>query len=53
VSCEKDQRDTSVSADIPGPRKAWISPKLLRLEAGKAEIGANQVRIEGTFAQGS
>jgi hypothetical protein len=36
----------------PGCRP-WISPRLLRLEAGKAEAGSNPMRAEGSFASGS
>jgi hypothetical protein len=34
-------------------RKRWNSPRLLRLQAGQAEAGANPARPEGPFATGS
>ncbi len=34
-------------------RKPWSPPRYSRIRAGDAELGANTVRPEGAFAQGS
>jgi hypothetical protein len=41
------------SGDRRAARKAWTTPRMLRLEAGKAEVGSNPARPEGAFASGS
>lgn len=41
------------TCNLPGAEKPWTPPRLLRLEAGSAEIGANPDNPEGTLADGS
>jgi hypothetical protein len=35
------------------PRREWQAPRLARLRAGQAELGANPIKEEGVFAKGS
>lgn len=34
-------------------RNDWVTPEVRRMRAGDAEAGANPIRPEGIFAQGS
>lgn len=36
-----------------GPRQQWATPRLVRMRAGDAELGANPLRPEGPIAMGS
>jgi hypothetical protein len=48
-----DQHISGPGVPAPAQRKAWIAPRLSRLRAGEAEIGADPAKPELNFAYGS
>lgn len=46
-------KQTSSTAGTSAPRRAWTPPRLTRLRAGQAELGANPANPEQAFAMGS
>ena len=38
---------------VHADRRTWIQPRLVRLKAGEAELGANPAKTEQAFAYGS
>jgi hypothetical protein len=38
---------------VSDDRRTWIQPRLARLKAGEAELGANPAKTEQAFAYGS
>lgn len=43
--CDRDRASS--------PRQEWATPRLVRMRAGDAEVGANPLRPEGPIAMGS
>ena len=47
------QNDEQPRIAEAAPRRTWSRPKLSRIRAGEAELGANPIKPEGAFATGS
>lgn len=49
-------QDTSAAGagtPVKAPRRPWTRPRVTRMRAGEAELGATPVKPEGPFAFGS
>ncbi|HEY7808521.1 MAG TPA: hypothetical protein VIC34_15095 [Croceibacterium sp.] len=52
---DNGQKSSAADAGTPAqkPRKPWTRPRVTRMRAGEAELGATPVKPEGPFAFGS
>ena len=51
--CMKENIEPAKVSAVSTERKAWITPDVVKIGAGEAELGANPVIAEGFFAKGS
>jgi hypothetical protein len=52
---DNEQTNSSAQQAAPAPRarRPWTRPRVTRIRAGEAELGATPVKPEGPFAMGS
>ena len=52
---DNEQNKSSAQRPAPAPRarRPWTRPRVTRIRAGEAELGATPVKPEGPFAMGS